>query len=64
MDDPWVRLVAEQLRIVGLVHEAFDADEIAGDLADRTALNDSLDELIAEAGPEPDPIAFDLRWGE
>ena len=62
MSELAVELVAAQLHQLGLVDEAFDAAEIAADLAERTALNDTLKELIDSAASPPDPTLFDPGW--
>ena len=63
MDERWVEMVADQMRHLGLDNDVFDPAETAADLADRSALNATLDALIATA-PPLDPTAFDPRWSE
>lgn len=64
MDEEFVRSVADQLRHAGLTHDVFDPAEIARDLADRTALNETLDELIGSSDMAPAPASFDPGWPE
>lgn len=54
--------VASQLSNLGLADQIFDAAEIAADLAERTALNATLDDLIGSADPPPDPTTFNPSW--
>lgn len=62
MDERAVRLVAEQLGSLGLAGDAFVAAEIAADLAERSALNATLQDLIDSAEVPPDPTGFRAGW--
>lgn len=54
--------VASQLRQLGLTDDVFDAEEIAADLAERAALNATLEDLIDSAGVSADPTTFHSGW--
>lgn len=64
MDETFVSLVADQLRRAGLTHDVLDPREIALDLADRTALNESLEDLIVSSDTAPAPASFHPEWPE
>ena len=64
VDEAFIRLVAERLRQAGLIHEVLDPGEIARDLAERTTLNESLDELIGSLDMTPAPASFNPEWFE
>ncbi len=46
MDDNAISRARSQLSSAGLTHEVFDAQEVAADLAERTTLSESLDEMV------------------
>jgi len=56
-------VVAELLLQAGLDPEAFDLAALSDDLAARSALNATLDELLAGWRTEPD-TRFDPRWND
>lgn len=64
MDEPDVGLVERLLRLEKLTHEIFDPEEIAGDLVERTELNQTLDDLIESSDNAPAPATFDPSWAE
>lgn len=64
MSEAYVSFVAEHLRQAGLTHPVLDTEEIAADLAERTELNESLDELIDSSEIAPVPTSFDPGWYE
>ena len=51
------------MKALGLVGDVFDPADTAADLAERAALNATLDALLA-AHPGIDPTAFDPGWSE
>ncbi len=61
MTEPTAAVVAAMLADAGLTHDVFDAEEVAADLRERTAMNETLDELLDEQ-PRRDPTAFEARW--
>jgi hypothetical protein len=64
VDETYISFVAEQLRQAGLTHDVLDPGEIARDLAERTTLNESLDELIGSSDDAPAPASFHPGWSE
>lgn len=62
MDEQLVKMVASQLSGLGLTNDLFDAAAIAADLAERTALNATLEDLIDSAEVPPDPTTFHPGW--
>lgn len=62
VDEQAVEIVAARLASLGLTDEAFIAGEIASDLAERSALNETLQDLIDEAEVSPDPTSFRAGW--
>ena len=47
MDESAISKVRSQLNAAGLTDELFDAEAIAVDLAERTILSESLDDMVA-----------------
>lgn len=54
-------VVSAMLDRAGLTGDAFDALEVAADLEARTAMNETLDELLA-AHARRDPTTFEAVW--
>ena len=61
MAEPAPEVVAGMFSASGLENAVFDPVETAADLAARTELNDTLDELLEEY-PGGDATSFDVSW--
>lgn len=64
MDELDPGLVTRLLRLEGLNHAILDTGQIADDLAERTELNRTLDDLIGSSETAPAPATFDPEWSE